>query len=54
MSTFDMSSLFRKCAYCGKDVSVPDPKTYHWQLSIKNRKVYACGYTCYNKLKGKS
>lgn len=52
MSTeFNMGSMFRVCAICGKELPVHDVRGYKFKGTIDNKRVYFCSYTCYQKFK---
>ena len=51
---FNMDSMYRKCAICGKEFRVYDVPNFKYKDMIGGNRAYFCSYTCYtNHKKGK-
>lgn len=46
-TTFNMESMFRKCAICGEDLPVRDTKKYLYKGVINRKAAYFCSYKCF-------
>ena len=48
-TTFNMDSMFRVCAICGKELPVRNVNGYQYRAMINGKRAYFCSYTCDRK-----